>query len=174
MTAAFCILLFLAGALLAMLSGLSKRHRRGIEVTGHLLISACFFTYGIVSSHVLRVSPRPVVTGTVTAVRPMRSRMDLNYTTIQPDGAGPNGSRLTLHSESFAQQIQVGERVRVRYSDYDDGVLELDVLSGPGQGFAMRENDSAYYRLVYLLGGFLFLGTAWLIWRRPPKAAVQA
>jgi len=154
-----------------MLSGLSKKHRRGIEVVGHLTISACFFIYGLVSSHVLRVAPRPVVIGLVVEVRPKRSRMDLNYTTIQPDNGG---GRLTLHSEFLGTAVQVGERVRVRYSDYDDGVLELDVLSGPGKGFVIQENDSAFYHVLYVFGGFIFLGTAYLIGRKKPKAAAQA
>jgi hypothetical protein len=168
MVGGLCFLLFLVGAGLAMLSGLSKKHRRGIEVAGHLLISACFFIYGLVSSHVLRVAPRPVVTGQVVEVRLKRSRMDLNYTTIQPD-SGPfenGGGRITLHSEFLGSAVQVGERVRARYSDYDNGVLELDVLSGPGKGFVIRENDSAFYHLLYVLGGFIFLGTAYLSWRK--------
>jgi len=171
MVGGLCFLLFLVGAGLAMLSGLSKKHRRGIEVTGHLLISACFFIYGLVSSHVLRVAPRPVITGQVVEIRPKRSRMDLNYTTIQPDnGAG----RLMLHSEFLGSAVQVGEQVRARYSDYDYGLLELDVLSGPGKGFVIQENDSAFYHVLYVFGGFIFLGTAYLIGRKKPKAAAQA
>ncbi len=168
MTGFLCFLLFVVGALLAMLSGLSKKHRRGIEVAGHLLISLCFFAYGLVSSHVLRVSPRPVVTGTVIEVRPKRSRMDTSLFTLKPDG---QSSVLTVHSGYSAPQVQAGSRIRVCYSDYDNGVLELDVLSGPGHGFVMHENDSAIYHLLYVLGGFLFLGTAYAIWRKPPKAA---
>jgi hypothetical protein len=168
MTGFLCFLLFLFGAAMAVLSGLSKKHRRGVEVTGHLLISACFFIYGLVSSHVLRVSPQPVVTGKVVAIRLLRSRMDLNYLTMEPDGSN---AQLTLHSEYFGQQIQVGERVRVRYSDYDNGVLELEVLSGVGQGFVLRENDGAFYHLLYVFGGLLFLGTAYLIWRKRRSVA---
>jgi hypothetical protein len=166
-----CFLLFLLGAAMAMLSGLSKKHHRAVEVTGHLTISLCFFLYGLISSHVLRVSPRPVVNAQIISLKRASSRMDINYITVQPEDGG---SRLTVHSEFGGPQIQVGERVHVRYSDYDSGVLELDVLSGPGQGFVLRENDGAFYHVLYVFGGFLFLGTAYLIGRKKPGVVAEA
>ncbi len=171
MTGALCFLLFLAGALLAMLSGLSKKHRRGIEVTGHLVISASFFVYGIVSSHILRVAPQPVVTGQLVSIRPSRSRMDSNSFTVRPAGGG---AILRLHSETFPHGVEPGDQVRVRYSEYDYGILEFDVLSGAAQGIVLRENDSAFYHVLFAFGGFLFLGTAYLAGRKRQPAVKPA
>ena len=171
MTGFLCFLIFLVGASIAMLSRLNKRHRRGAEVTGHLLISFSFFLYGLVSSHILRTAPPPETTGTVSALKFKTSRMGVNYTTVQPLNGSPT---ITVHSEFSANELKVGDQVHIRYSDSDNGLLELDVLSGQAKGFVLQENDSAVYHVIFLFGGLLFLGTAWLSAHKGPTRNVTA
>jgi hypothetical protein len=170
MTGFLCFLLFLAGIALAALSAFMKRHRHGLEITGHLLISAAFFIYALVSTHQLRTAPRPVVTGTVIAKRLARSRMDSNDLTLQPESGSP---RLTLHSDANILPVQIGDQVHVQYLEADNGLLELDILAGSQKGYRVFGEDGAMYHLLYLLGAVIFLATAIMLWRRSRKVPVS-
>jgi hypothetical protein len=129
-------------ALVVALSGsrttLTPKQRALRRGWGLSVISGVIIAFGLINFQHIHNSPRPVVEGNLWDIRELDSSEEHRTRFMITDAAGHAVQiRCSYTGPGFVE----GERARVRYVAYSEGLLEMDMLTGPYQGWHLRESS---------------------------------
>ena len=133
-------------------TGLTSRqqaHRRG---AGLGVIGCALLLFGLVNFQLIHNSPQPEVEGNLWAIRqPMNGGAQFMLT----DRAG---RAVQIRCRYNGPGLVEGERARVRYVEYNEKLVALDILSGSYQAWHLLESpgerDCWWWVCIGIICGF--------------------
>lgn len=120
-------------------------------------MGAGFLWFGLLCGYLVRTSPRPTVVGTIGALKQHGGKYAASDFTVVSDG----GERVQIHCSYHGTGLQTGERIRVHYVQYDQNLLDAEILSGAMMGWHFAESDQSLAAIFLSLFGFFCLYAAY-------------
>ena len=105
---------------------------------GVFICGLAFLWIAALNAYFEGTSPRLSITGTIGALRRNSYKNSSSDFTV----IGDNEQRAAIHCTYDGTGLQMGERIRVQYIQYNHHLLEAEVLSGSVAGWHFAEPDS--------------------------------
>jgi hypothetical protein len=118
--------------------------------------SACLW-FAVLNGYFELNSPRPTMTGTIGGLSQKHGNRSSSSDFVV---VGDDDQRVAIHCHYAGTGLQMGERIRVRYIQYNHNLLEAEILSGSVSGWHFAESDGRWlYGCMAMLGlALLFAG----------------
>jgi hypothetical protein len=131
-------------------------------VASVILFGTGLLQFGLLNGFFILRSPRPEIVGFIGDLHQQDGKSaSSSFAILSNAGWSPK-----LHTQYHGPKIVEGDMARVKYVEYDDVVVELTLLSGIHQGWALKESDDALVDLLLVLIGGVALLESQRLWRQ--------
>jgi hypothetical protein len=120
------------------------------QVVGFFLAGVAFLWCAGANAWFELTLPRPTITGTIGALAQHHGKSSSSTFTV----VGDNDERVLIYCYYAGTGLQMGERIRVHYIQFNHHLLDAEILSGSVKGWSFAESDG---RWLYVWMGFLGL-----------------
>jgi membrane protein implicated in regulation of membrane protease activity len=134
------------------------------QVAGLTVAGIAFLWFALLTAYFEKTSPRPTITGTIGALRQNTGRYASSEFTVVGDAE----DRASIRCKYEGTGLQMGERIRVRYIQYNRQLLDAEILSGSVAGWNFSESDGTWSCVFMGSMGLLFLFGAYRASRKLP------
>lgn len=115
-----------------------------------------FFAFGLLSLCFTRLSSRPQIEGTISALTQFHGKYASSDFKVITD----SGEAAQIHADYSGPRLRERDRARVRFIAYDRGLLEITLVSGPFQGWHHSESSGQLSCVGLSLMGLI----CWFAW----------
>jgi len=133
---------------------------------GLALEGTSFLLFGLLSMYFVYRSAKPSIEGTITQLKQFHGKYPSSDFTV----VSGSGQLAAIHCDYNGASLQTGERIRVRYIQYNGDLLDADILAGPAAGWHHVESEGYIWGIALALMGAAFFIGGVREWNKTPRS----